>query len=153
MGHPGLAKGLQWPLRKPPPIPPYNSESMMKTPIFLILSALVFAVASFAAEETATLIEESVGSGDSAFRVKIDQELSEVHVVQEKPGAQAGAVKVRLLRKNQKPLEVKLKLMEKKEELFQYTGKAGPWSGSIVGFELEWSFDKKTWKKLKKILP
>lgn len=125
----------------------------MKTLFFLIFSSLALTAAAFAAEETAELIEESVGSGDSAFRVKIDQELSEVKVVQEKPGARPGAVKMRILRKNQKPLEVKLHLIEKKEDLFQYTGKASPWSGSIVGFELEWSFDKKTWKKLKKLLP
>lgn len=124
--------------------------------LYLLLAcslALTFAAIAQASEGQPALIEETVSEGEVSFDVKLDQELREVKVVQQKPMAQPGAVKLRLLRKNKKPLEVKLHLIEKKEDLFAYTGKASPWAGSLVGFELEFSLDKKTWKKIKKILP
>ncbi len=122
----------------------------------LLCSFLALPASSAETKPGPLVIDETVHSPeepDERFRVSYSQEMNEVKVVQESPGARPGAVKIRILRKNKRPLEVKLKLMEPKEDLFHYTGKASPWTGSIVGFELEWSFDKKTWKKLKKLLP
>lgn len=126
---------------------------MLRTPALLaLLFALTHATGAFAAEGSA-LVEESVKGHEAEFHVRLDEELSEVKVIQQKPLEKAGNVKIRILRKNQKPLEVKLHLLENKQDQFTYAGKASAWKGNLVGFELDFSFDKKTWKKLKKLLP
>lgn len=127
----------------------------MKTLYVLLACSLALTFAGFAGASCGQhpVVEETVSEGDASFQVRLDQELSEVRITQQKPMEQPGAVKMRILRKNKKPLEVKLHLIEKKEDLFSYTGKASPWAGSLIGFELEFSFDKKTWKKIKRMLP
>jgi hypothetical protein len=108
---------------------------------------------TFAYSEPPASFDETVQSGEAQFQVKLDNSLNEVRVIQQKPNLTPGNLKIRILRKNKRPLEVKLHLMAKEDNLFAYTGKASPWAGSLMGFELEFSFDKKTWKKVLKILP
>lgn len=106
-----------------------------------------------AQEDEAKVWNETIQSPEGNFQVRIDRRERKVEVVQEKAPGKPGHLRVRILRKEEKPLEIRLHLAERPEDPFRYTGKASQWNGSLVGIELEWSFDKKTWKKLKKILP
>ncbi len=103
------------------------------------------------AEEANQSYEDTITSPEGSFQVKIDSREKRVEVVQAQPG-KPGHLRLRILRQAKKPLEVRLHVAEKPEDPFRYTGKADPWNGSMIGFELEWSFDKKTWKKLGKSL-
>jgi|GEM_PF-6732861 len=95
---------------------------------------------------------ETILSPEGNYRVTVDRKEKKVEVVGEKVPGKPAHLRMRILRENQKPLEVRLHLKERAEDPFRYTGKADPWNGSLLGVELEWSFDKKTWKKLGKSL-
>ncbi len=104
-----------------------------------------------ASEEEMKVWKETIQSPEGNFQVSIDRKEKKVEVVRESAGKPAH-LRVRILREQKKPLEVRLHLASKPEDPFRYAGKADQWNGSLVGFELEWSFDKKTWKKLGKSL-
>lgn len=109
-------------------------------------------VSARASDEEAKVWNETIQSPEGNFQVKIDSKKRKVEVVSEKPPGKSGHLRVRILRHEKRPIEVRLHLTEKPEDPFRYTGKADRWNGSLVGFELEWSFDRKTWKKLGKSL-
>jgi hypothetical protein len=66
-------------------------------------------------------------------------------------------LRLRIHRELDRPLEVRLKAIESLGEPVRYTGHVDQWNQSYVGLELEFSFDKKTWRRLghavEKILP
>lgn len=115
------------------------------------------AIPAKAGEEDRKVWDETIQSPEGNFQVKIDRRQKKVEVVREKAPGKPPHLRVRILRQEKRPLEVRLHLVEKPEDPFRYTGKADQWNGSLIGFELEWSFDKKTWKKLgqslNKLLP
>jgi len=105
--------------------------------------------ASIAQDEAETrIVEETILSPEGSFQVKIDGRKKRVDVVQEKAAGKPRHLRVRILRQDKRPLEVRLHVTAKQEDPFRYTGRADKWNGSLIGFELEWSFDKKTWKSL-----
>jgi hypothetical protein len=112
---------------------------------------------SLADENEAKVWNETIRSTEGDFQVSIDRKEKKVEVVRSSAPGKPPHLRVRILRQQKKPLEVRLQLASKPEDLFRYTGKADQWNGSLIGFELEWSFDKKTWKKLgrslNKLLP
>jgi hypothetical protein len=66
-------------------------------------------------------------------------------------------LRVRVLRPNDRPLELKLKTIERVNSPLSYTGRADSWGDSYTGLEVDFSFDQKTWKRLgkaiRKIIP
>jgi len=78
-------------------------------------------------------------------------------VREEGRGSKPPQLRLRILRENDRPFEISLHLVERPAELPVYHMEASPWNGSVAGFELEFSFDKKTWKRVgrsvKKVMP
>jgi hypothetical protein len=125
--------------------------------IYLVgcLSFSVFftgACAALAHESDAKVWDETIRSPEGDFQVKIDRKEKKVEVVRERSSGDPGHLRVRILRREKQPLEVRLHLISIPEDPFRYTGKADRWNGSLIGFELEWSFDKKIWKRIGKSL-
>ena len=54
------------------------------------------------------------------------------------------------MRYHQRPLVLKLHTLEVPQMPIRYTGHFNEWNGSVAGLEVEMSFDKKTWKKVKR---
>jgi hypothetical protein len=101
---------------------------------------------------------DTIDSQEGQFSVSVNSTEKKVEVVREtqKPGLPP-QLRIRLLRKNDRPLELKLHLVDQSNQLPRYSGDASMWNGSVVGAQLEFSFDKKTWKRLgkmfRKIIP
>lgn len=66
-------------------------------------------------------------------------------------------LRVRMLRPGDRPLELNLKTVDRLNTPAYYTGSFRNWNDSYTGLEVDFSFDKKTWKRLgntiKKVLP
>lgn len=61
-------------------------------------------------------------------------------------------LRVKILRKQDRPLELRLKAVERVDSPLYFTGSTKNWNESYTGLELEFSFDRKTWKKLGRVL-
>jgi hypothetical protein len=61
--------------------------------------------------------------------------------------AMPSAIKIRIHRKNDRPLDLRLKALDIPNEPLRYSGRFQDWNGSVMGFELQMSFDKKLGKK------
>jgi len=100
--------------------------------------------------------QEKVVAESGQYLVKVQPKKVEVARVESGPGAPPH-MRMRILRKNDRPLEIRLHTIERTQEPILYTGGIERWKDSYIGFELEFSFDRKTWKKLgdrvKKVLP
>jgi hypothetical protein len=60
---------------------------------------------------------------------------------------------VRILRENDRPFELGLKTVERADSpLYMYRGQLKQWNDSYIGLEIDFSFDKKTWKRLGKTM-
>jgi hypothetical protein len=75
-------------------------------------------------------------------------EVSKINTDHNKPPK----LRVKILRKNKKPLEIGLKMVEVSNTPLHYSGQIGPWDDSHIGLQLEFSFDGKSWKRLGKLI-
>lgn len=115
-------------------------------PLFLMV-LLVFtqALSLVHAEES---FEHAIKSEEGEFLVKVEPgKRVEVKKVDPAPGAPPH-LRLRLYRENDRPMEVRLHTLEIPGEGVKYAGELDRWNDSVVGLQLEFSFDKKTWKKL-----
>ncbi len=129
----------------------------------MLLSVIFLSAAALAKEGeggNATVWKETVQADDGGdkFTVQLDQTQKTVEVVRENQNAgKPPHLRLRILRKNDRPFEVKLHLVDRPNDIPRYSGDASLWQGSVVGFQLEFSFDKKTWKRVgktvSKVLP
>jgi len=92
--------------------------------------------------------EEKIEDSGKTYLLKVVPKEKKIQVTAEKEGA--AHLRVRIHRKNDRPLDLKLKTLEPKEGGVNYTGHLDTWNDSMVGFQLQVSFDKKTWKNLGK---
>jgi hypothetical protein len=118
---------------------------------------LLFSSVSFSAENTANW-EEKIQADSGIFSVKVVPNKKKVEVVKVDAGKDAPPyMRIRVLRKDKRPLELRLHTLNDPKMPPTYSGKMDQWNDSHIGIELEMSFDKKTWKKigsaLKKVLP
>lgn len=60
-------------------------------------------------------------------------------------------VKLRISQQNASPVDLSLKALDTPYEPIRYVGHFEEWNGSMMGFEVEVSFDQKTWKRLGRI--
>lgn len=98
-------------------------------------------------ETSADEITQTIESQDGSYSVHILPKNKKVEVRQIKGSSSVPPhLRLRILRKDQKPLDVKLHTMSAKEPV--YSGRLDAWQGSYVGLELELSFDLKSWKKI-----
>ena len=89
---------------------------------------------------------------DGQYSLNFDPDDSRVDVTKLDPGSALPAeMKLRILREGDSPLDLKLKALDPPADINRYTGEFEPWNGSVMGFELEMSFDKTTWKKVERI--
>lgn len=115
---------------------------------------LAFLLAVIPAYADVTVMEEIVVDDDS-YALSIDKKEKNVVLEGKAPVSKAPeAVRLMIQRKGQKPLELRLHATERPDGIPRYSGRAEQWNGNMVGFELEFRFDKKSWKKiLKKLTP
>lgn len=92
--------------------------------------------------------------GKYVVNMQSEEKKIEVKKVSDSSGT-SPHLRVRIYRKAPlKPFEVNLSTLEQKNSPLNYTGKIDQWNESCVGLQLEFSFDKKKWKKLgEKLIP
>lgn len=61
-------------------------------------------------------------------------------------------MRVRLPRKDNRPLELRLHVIEPDQSPLRYRGTFHEWDGNMAGVQVEVSFDKKTWRRLKSLV-
>ncbi len=116
----------------------------------LLSLALLASLPAYAVD----VLEEIVVDDDS-YALSIDKKEKNVVVEGKAPVSKApDAVRLLIHRKGKKPLELRLHATERPDGLPRYSGRAEQWNGNMIGFQLEFRFDKKSWKTiLKKFTP
>jgi hypothetical protein len=118
----------------------------------LLLLALVTLapLEAFAADKEAlTAWKEEVDSTDGRYALAVDPADARVDLSSlDKSAAAPAEVKLKLRRKNAAPVELRLKTLDRPNEPIRYTGSYASWNDSVVGFEVEVSFDRKSWRKI-----
>lgn len=116
--------------------------------------AFLFTLSVFAAEE---VLQEELKTDQGQYSVRVEPKNKKLEIKKVDGGSAAPHMRVRILRKNDRPLELRLHTLSDPKLPPTYFGKIDHWNESHIGLELEVSFDKKTWKKLgsalKKIVP
>jgi hypothetical protein len=102
--------------------------------------------------------KDTVTSPEGSYFVHVDERNQKIRVIPEKATKDSyPAIKIRILRKNDRPLDLRLRVLDHSQSPLQYAGKIGPESSSMIGLEMRVSFDRKTWKKIgaifKKVAP
>lgn len=119
-----------------------------------ILTSFILTFSCYAAED---VLQEEIKSEQGQYSVRVEPKNKKVEIKKVDGGKAAPHMRVRILRKNDRPLELRLHTLSDPNLPPTYFGKIDHWNESHVGIELEVSFDKKTWKKigsaLKKIVP
>lgn len=93
--------------------------------------------------------KETVTTDAGAYTVKVLPEEKKVEIKRASNGADAPPyLRMRVARENDRPLEVHLKALATPGPTELYTGRVDHWNQSYTGVELDFSFDKKTWKRL-----
>lgn len=106
---------------------------------------VLFSLVAWAAEPW----EEKIEDSGKTYLLKVAPKDKKIQVIAEKEG-DTPHLRVRIHRKNDRPLDLSLKTLEPKDGGVNYTGHLDAWNDSMVGFQLQMSFDKKTWKNLGK---
>ncbi len=120
----------------------------------VVLAAL--AITGWADTENKSLIIRSVtgqvDGQESAFSILLAPKEKSVQVTREKgDGTLPPHLRLRIHRRNDRPLDVRLApIVPPSSEVVgaHYGGVMDQWNQSYVGFELQFSFDKKTWKRI-----
>lgn len=127
----------------------FKQGGKMKTLIFC--SAIFLAAAAsitFAAERQPAWTKK-IRATEGNYRVNASEQDDRVEVVRLNGQSPAPShLRMRVLRKNDSPLEVTLKTIEPQGNLPRYAGNASLWNQSVIGIQLEFSFDQKVWKRL-----
>ena len=118
----------------------------------IILLSLALAVFGFSAEP----VEKKFTSDKGEYLLQVKEKKVEVKRVDAGKDSPP-FLRLRIHRGLDRPLEVRLKTIESMGEPVSYSGHVDQWNQSYVGLELEFSYDKKTWRRLgaavEKILP
>ncbi len=119
--------------------------------LFLVLLMTVEIVQ--ATESSQKEWSDVISSEQGQFSVSVHPQQKKVEV-RKVGGSQTTPphLRVRLLRENDRPLELRLHTVEKINSPLYYTGQFKQWNDSYVGIEVDFSFDKKTWKRLGKLI-
>jgi hypothetical protein len=121
---------------------------------FLMMILLLAANTAFSAEKT---LEENVQTENGQYSVKVLPQEKKVEITKVDGKDAPPYMRIKILRKKNRPLELRLHTMNDLNFPPRFTGKIDHWNESHVGLEMEISFDQKTWKKigsaLKKALP
>ena len=112
----------------------------------LFVGIIFFAALWAQAQE---LLKDSVETEEAAYIISIDKRKKVVEVVRSNSKTNPPlALRLLIQRKDKKPIEVLLHAMDRPDGLQGYRGHLGQWNGSMVGFQLDFSFDRKTWKRI-----
>lgn len=126
--------------------------------VFYLLCMAPFTAFRGEAMEGSGSLNEVLQGDEGVYSVNVEPEAKKVEVIRLDDGSpQLPYVRMKVLRKNDKPLEIHLRTMNRGRDFPTYEGHFDQWQNSYIGVQLEFSFDKKTWKKLegkfKRILP
>lgn len=129
----------------------------MKIAAFLFLLALA-ELTSFAGEEGTKSWSDLIESDLGKFSVSVRPAQKKIEVKKVAGNEKSPPhLRVKILRGQDRPLELRLKTIERADAPLYYTGKTKMWNESYMGVEVEFSFDKKTWRKLgsvfRKVIP
>ncbi len=125
-------------------------EGFMKTLVLaFFLSSWTFAMAGEDSAKWSDVIESEQGQ----FTVSVHPKQKRVEI-RKVDGTLTSSpyLRVRVLRENDRPLEIRLKAIERADSPLYYTGQVKQWRDSYIGLEIDFSFDKKTWKRLGRAL-
>lgn len=126
----------------------------MKAKLFQKISILMISACAAAAAATSSgKWTEVFDSEEGRYTLNFDENQKKLDVTKlGTEGKAPSAVKIRIHRKHDRPLDLSLHVIELPNEPLRYTGSFDKWNGSVIGFEVDFSFDKKTWKKVKRFL-
>jgi len=117
-----------------------------------LMAVIAAGATALAGEKKPTWSGELVSEqGKFAVSVKPAEKLVEVRRI-EGGGATPPHLRLRVLRENDRPFELRLHLTEPPGQPLFYTGRLKQWNESNAGVELDLSFDSKTWKRLGRVL-
>jgi len=126
--------------------------------ILLLIALLPLEAMSEDLGSDPSILSDTINAAQGKFSVRIDREKKVVEVTREDDQSlPAPELRVRIFRKNDRPLDVRLHMLRPVDQPLRYDGRVEGWNGSMVGAQVDFSFDKKTWKKLgralKSVLP
>lgn len=120
----------------------------MKT---LILVALAFTGTLAWAECKTGAWKEVVDCDGGKYEVAYEPGSDKVDVTKLDDGKAPSSVKLKIHRKDAKPFDLSLHTLAVPDQPIRYEGDLREWKDqSVVGFELGMSFDKKSWKSVKR---
>lgn len=105
---------------------------------------------------------KTIDEGETQYLLKVDPGQRRIEVLEEGPTRNVPRhLRVLIHRKNDRPFELGLVPMmpdpARQADSLRYSGRVDRWNQSYIGFELQVSFDKKTWKRvghlIQKVLP
>ncbi|MGZ3696323.1 MAG: hypothetical protein ACXWQO_20340 [Bdellovibrionota bacterium] len=129
--------------------------------IFIAVVVALLPLTAFSAESKASSSapwNDFIESDQGKFAVSVLPAQKKIEIKKVGPtSGKAPYLRVRVLRPNDRPLELGLKAVERVNTPLFYTGQLKQWPDSYMGLEVDFSFDKKTWKRLgntlMKVLP
>lgn len=119
---------------------------------FFLLFTFIGALSAFGADSSQKDWSEVLDSDQGQFAVSVKPQEKKVEV--RKMGGDKTMpphLRFRVLRENDRPFELRVHTLEKENSPLNYTGQFKQWNESYVGLVIDFSFDKKTWKRLGKI--
>jgi hypothetical protein len=129
-------------------------EQKMFELLILVLIALAPASAlAIGLGMSETPFSKDLTSDLGNYSVSVNPKEKKVDVVKIEGNAQTPPhVRIKILRKDDRPLEIGLRTIESPKAPVTYSGHFDQWKDSYLGMQVEFSFDKKTWKKLGALL-
>jgi len=92
---------------------------------------------------------EEIKSDQGQYKVSVEPDNKKVEIRRIDPSVgEPPHLRVKILRKNAEPLEVDLHTIEPPSSHLLYRGTIDRWNQSYIGLQVDFSFDRKTWKKL-----
>jgi anti-sigma-K factor RskA len=134
-----------------------------KKEVFMLrIVALSFAfvlAAAFAANPSPTKtespgpIQQTIEDQGAKYLVTVEPEKHKIEVVREGPTLSSPPqLRLRIHRDPEPPIDIRLRAIQPQDPSpLRYAGRIDKWNQSYMGFELQFSFDKKTWSRLGKI--
>ena len=117
-------------------------------------SLLLVLLPFFLQEESLAKGSQELSSENGKYTVSLAEDRRKIEIKKvEHTEKDPPYLRIRVLREGDRPLELHLKTVERVGSPMLYsTTLPQPWQDSYIGLEVEFSFDKKSWKRLGKTL-
>jgi hypothetical protein len=124
-------------------------RSILAATLFLTAGALA-ADAPPSKIDVAAPVHQTIEDHGAKYNVTVNPEAQTVEVTREGPTLNSPPqLRLRIRRDPKPPIDVRLQALQPlNEPAVRYSGRIDKWNQSYMGFELQFSFDKKTWSRL-----